>query len=141
MCPPDIAVGTAHPAKFAAYSARPARIHQPGMVRLMTAQHAARRHNEARFWLLLLAAFFLRVGVLWKFGGSLAEDRDNYRAIAERVVAGEGFVDPQSHLPTAYRPPLYPLLVAAVRFFGGGNLAIGLVQVVLGVATSVLTVS
>ncbi len=109
----------------------------------MTAQLSARQSGKrepSRFLLLLLAAFFLRVGVLWKFGESLAEDRDHYRAIAERIVAGEGFVDPQSHLPTAYRPPLYPLLVAAVRFSGGGTLAIGLVQVVLGMATSVLTV-
>ena len=96
--------------------------------------------EPSRFLLLLLAALFLRVGVLWKFGESLAEDRDNYRAIAERVVAGEGFVDPQSHSATAYRPPLYPLLVAAILFFGGGELAIGAVQVALGVATVALTV-
>jgi hypothetical protein len=109
----------------------------------MTAQLSAwqsGKHEQSRFLLLLLAAFFLRVGVLWKFGESLADDRDNYRAIAERVVAGEGFADPHSHTPTAYRPPLYPLLVAAILFLGGGNIAIGLVQVVLGVATVALTV-
>lgn len=89
---------------------------------------------------LLLVALVLRGGVLWKFAGRLAEDNDNYRAIAARVVAGDGFADPQSHTPTAYRPPLYPLLLAGVLTCGGGDLSIGIVQLVMGVAAAGLTV-
>ena len=107
----------------------------------MTAHLSARRHDEARLLLLLLAALFLRVGVLWKFSGSLAADPDNYRQIAERILDGTGFADPQSGSSTAYRPPLYPLLIAGLLFFGGSDLAIGIAQVALGAATVALTVS
>jgi uncharacterized membrane protein YbhN (UPF0104 family) len=101
-------------------------------------QSLSREHS--RFLLLLLAALFVRAGVLSRYRGSLAADSDDYRSIAERIVAGEGFVDKQSHTATAYRPPLYPLLVAAILSFGGGDLAIGAVQAALGAATVALTV-
>ncbi len=93
-----------------------------------------------RFALLLLAALALRVGVLWKLGDNLAQDRDSYRRIAEHVAAGDGFIDPAALSPTAYRPPLYPLLLAAILACGGGNMAIGIVQLALGTATVALTV-
>jgi 4-amino-4-deoxy-L-arabinose transferase-like glycosyltransferase len=83
----------------------------------------------------------LRAGVLWKFGGTLAEDSDQYLAIARHVAAGDGFVDPPTRAATAYRPPLYPLLLAGVLRCGGGTLAIGIVQLFLGVATVALTVA
>jgi hypothetical protein len=77
--------------------------------------------------------------MLWQYGGNLAEDRDNYRRLAERVAAGSGFLDPAALTPTAYRPPLYPLFLAAILVCGGGDLAIGIAQLVLGVATVALT--
>lgn len=89
---------------------------------------------------LLLLAVVLRAGVLYKFSGSLADDRDNYRRIADQIASGRGCVDPDALSPTAYRPPLYPLLLAAVHFCGGGDMAIGLVHLLLGVATVGLTV-
>ncbi len=96
--------------------------------------------EPSRFLLLLLAALFLRVGVLWKFGESLAEDRDNYRGIALHLAAGDGFVDPETLTSTAYRPPLYPLVMAGIFYCGGTNMALGIVQLALGVATVGLTV-
>jgi hypothetical protein len=78
--------------------------------------------------------------VLWQFGGSLAEDRDNYRQIAGHVAAGDGFLDSHSLKPTAYRPPFYPLLLAGVLLCGGGTMTIGIVQLVLGVATVALMI-
>ena len=89
---------------------------------------------------LLVVAVVVRAAVLWFYGASLAEDHDHYRRIAERLVAGDGFVDPAARSPTAYRPPLYPLLIAAIFFCGGGNMAIGVVHLALGIATVALTV-
>ena len=97
------------------------------------------RVGRAALVALLLLALVLRAAMLWGLGGSLAQDRDNYRRIAEHVAAGEGFVDPQTGFPTAYRPPLYPLLVAAVLVSGFGNMAIGIVQLMLGVGAVILT--
>lgn len=92
-------------------------------------------------WLgLLLFAVVLRGGVLWQLGDRLAEDRDNYRRLAVHVAAGDGFVDPQTLAPTAYRPPLYPLVVASVLGCGGSDMALGIVQLALGIATVALTV-
>jgi len=89
---------------------------------------------------LLFVALVLRAGMLWQYGGGLAEDRDNYRHIAAQIVAGNGFVDPVALTPTAYRPPLYPLFLAAILACGGSNMAIGLAQLLLGMATVVFTV-
>jgi 4-amino-4-deoxy-L-arabinose transferase-like glycosyltransferase len=99
--------------------------------------------GRARWWkfaAILALAASLRAGVLWKFAGSLAENRDNYQRIAQQLAAGDGFVDPQTLKPTAYRSPLYPLLLAGVLQCGGGAVAIGIVQFWLGLATVVLTV-
>jgi hypothetical protein len=89
---------------------------------------------------ILLLAVGLRAGVLWKLGGHLAEDRDNYRRIAASVAAGEGYVDPDARTPTAYRPPLYPLLLAGVLFCGGDELSIGVLQLLMGTATAGMTI-
>jgi hypothetical protein len=88
---------------------------------------------------LLLVAFVLRAGMLWQYGGNLAEDRDNYRRVAALVAGGSGYDDPAARTPTAYRPPLYPLFLAAILVCRGGDLVIGVSQLVLGVATVAFT--
>jgi hypothetical protein len=65
-----------------------------------------------KWTILVVLAVVLRAGVLWHDGARLGDDQDNYRRIAKRVVAGDGFVDPDTLTPTAYRPPLYPLLLS-----------------------------
>lgn len=100
------------------------------------------RSHRSQLWLLfalLLVSAILRAVVLWRYGGALAEDRDHYRALAEQIVAGHGFAGPRTHAPTAYRPPLYPLLLAALLASGGGTGLIGGLQLVLGVVTVGLT--
>ncbi len=106
------------------------------------------RVTERLSWLALAAivavivlASGLRAGILWKFGTQLAEDPDNYRGIAKQLTAGQGYSDPQTGAPTAYRPPLYPLLLAAIIRCRGSDSTIGIVQAVLGVATVVLTIA
>jgi hypothetical protein len=87
-------------------------------------------------WILLLGCVLRAAAVTVRFE-NLQIDRDNYRLIAENVLAGNGYCSAPGH-PTAYRPPLYPLLVA-VCLKVGSFAAIGVVQVLLGTATVWLT--
>lgn len=86
-----------------------------------------------------MLAALLRLGIIcWK-PESLAEDRDLYWGIAKHLAAGEGFVHPDLGHPTAYRPPLYPLLLAVIVLVGGGSKMLAVVQIGLSVATAWLT--
>jgi hypothetical protein len=86
---------------------------------------------------LLLIAFVLRCAVVVVRRDNLSIDRDAYLAIAENLVAGNGFCSVVGQ-PTAFRPPLYPLLLAACLSLGG-TIAIAVVQIGLGTATVGLT--
>src|SRR3569623_3814487 len=90
------------------------------------------------WWLLLVVAFALRVAMISLQSGQLAIDRDAYLEIARNVAAGEGFSLGNPPHPTAYRPPLYPLTVAALVACGGTPWVLGWLQVVLGTATVLL---
>lgn len=92
---------------------------------------------------LLLLALALRTGTAIAWPQNLVDDRDAYRAIAAHVAAGDGFSaseqpagDPR---PTAFRPPLYPLVLAGVVLIGGGEWGVALLHVVLGGLTVLLT--
>jgi hypothetical protein len=61
---------------------------------------------------LLLCCLLSRLVVLSWFQDDLNDDRDAYLGIARQIASGEGFTVPGSDRPTAYRPPLYPLLLA-----------------------------
>lgn len=88
---------------------------------------------------LLIVAALLRLAVIcWK-PESLAEDRDLYWGIAKRMAAGDGFSNPDWGHPTAYRPPLYPLLLAGILIVGGGPKLLAIVQIGLSLATVQLT--
>lgn len=91
---------------------------------------------------LLFIAFVLRAGVVWRHADHLRIDRDAYLAIAERIADGDGFCAHPGH-PTAFRPPVYPLLLAACRAANppfDWHLLIGIMQAGLGTATVLLTV-
>ena len=64
---------------------------------------------------LLLAAFLIRFAAVDFANGPAGDDPDGYAALAENLraygVFGEG------KTPTAYRPPLYPVLLRAVYAF------------------------
>jgi hypothetical protein len=87
-------------------------------------------------WILLLGCVLRTAAVTVRFE-NLQIDRDNYLLLAENLLAGNGYCSMPGQ-PTAYRPPLYPLLVA-VCLKVGGFAAIGVVQVLLGAATVWLT--
>ena len=88
---------------------------------------------------LLVVAAVLRIGVIcWK-PESLAEDRDLYWGIAQHVAAGDGYVHPDWGHRTAYRPPLYPLLLSAIICGGGSVKSLAVVQIAISVATVWMT--
>ena len=90
------------------------------------------------FWLLLAAAALVRIGVLAAVPDALAADPDGYRELAENVV--EHGVFGHGRVPTAYRPPAYPLLlVPFVSAGAGAPVAMGALHVALGLATVGLT--
>lgn len=92
-------------------------------------------------WLvaILLVAVIFRGGLLGARHAQLSEDRDAYRAIAVGLANGEGYLHPGTRAPTAYRPPAYPLVLAALFAIGLGNVAIASLHLLLGLATVYLT--
>ncbi len=86
---------------------------------------------------ILLLACLLRIfAVLLRFE-NIHVDRDAYLAIAENLLGGHGFCSTIGQ-PTAFRPPLYPIMVATCLRIGGFA-ALAIAQVVLGTATVWLT--
>jgi hypothetical protein len=93
-------------------------------------------------WLLpglLLLSLFLRLTVLERYARQLDRDLDLYRRMATAIRDGRGFIHPDTGLPTAYRPPLYPVVLSLVLRGGGGETAIGVLHLFLSVATIALT--
>lgn len=62
---------------------------------------------------VLLVALGLRIALCILQPAELTHDRDAYLGIARQIAAGHGYCSPGSTAPTAFRPPLYPLLLAA----------------------------
>lgn len=90
--------------------------------------------------LILLLAGGLRLTIVVLQSDQLQEDRDAYIVIARNLVAGHGFTssrveEGQDIQPTAFRPPLYPCLLAALYYVKSGSLGVGLTQVLLGLLT------
>ena len=88
-----------------------------------------------RILLILALALVLRFGAVWLLRGQLTDDRDAYLAIAENLAAGRGYSSVPGE-PTAYRPPLYPLILApavAVARPAAGVAAVNLLAGVLAV--------
>ncbi len=92
--------------------------------------------RQARYilWALLAWSLLFRGGALVLMPGALDDDRDGYRRLAENLLQHGTFGDGQT--PTAYRPPLYPLMltgcVASEEYTG---MAIGILHVAVGLAT------
>ncbi len=86
-------------------------------------------------WLiaLVLIGITLRLLVLLLRGDDLNTDPDVYVGIAQTIVDGNGICVPGSDRPTAFRPPLYPLLLAGLHLTGLKlTYAAGLINLVSG---------
>jgi Dolichyl-phosphate-mannose-protein mannosyltransferase len=107
---------------------------------MTTSASIARTPNTSRLWLIavIVLAVVLRAAALRLGAAHLADDRDDYLLVAQQYVE-YGFWTPFKGIPNSFRPPLYPLVVAAILEVGGGSTALGILQLVLGAATVALT--
>ncbi len=89
-------------------------------------------------WALIALAIILRAGVMLRGHGTF-DDPDNYLPLARSLASGEGFA--LRGRPTAYRPPLYPILLAPLTPILGDHswLGVALLHLALGAATVWLT--
>jgi len=77
---------------------------------------------------------FFRAGALWLMSDALRTDPDGYRRLAVNLVEHGTFG--QGDVPTAYRPPLYPMMLTGCVALGNCvRPAIGALHVTLGAAT------
>jgi 4-amino-4-deoxy-L-arabinose transferase-like glycosyltransferase len=92
---------------------------------------------------LLLGAFLLRTATVVVQFDKLAVDRDGYLGIAHRLADGHGYSLPPTEVgeysPTAYRPPLYPLVLAGFFCLSADEVGIAALQILLGTLTVLLT--
>ena len=86
---------------------------------------------------VVLLALLIRGGFLLLTPDALESDPDGYRRLAENLFEHGTFG--AADVPTAYRPPLYPLLLTGcVAFDRDSHIAIGVLHIILGVATVAL---
>lgn len=89
---------------------------------------------------LLLVVLAVRGGVVAGLYRELEGDTDNYREIAQQMWHEERFaMSHRAHLPaqiTAYRPPLYPLVLAPLQSLADDRWAIAVLHLLLGVGTA-----
>jgi hypothetical protein len=98
---------------------------------------------------LLVFTLVVRGGVLWAMRANLQQDPDAYREIAENLLRHGEFAlgkdEPtgdQPLRPTAYRPPLYPVVLSNLPAADGQRISlvkVAALHVLLGVAMVWLT--
>jgi len=99
---------------------------------------------------LLVFTLIVRGSVLWGMRSNLNQDPDAYREIAENLLRHGEFAmgKPGSDggvskpLPTAYRPPLYPIVLSNLPAADGHHISlikVAVLHLILGVATVWLT--
>lgn len=85
---------------------------------------------------VLLLSLGLKLGLLF-FIGDIApyRDEERYLEVAESLVAGDGFHYSNKNWDDLHAPPLYPLFMGTVYYFGGGAFESKFIQVLLSTAT------
>ena len=90
---------------------------------------------------LILLALLFRVAVLAVDGERLQSDPDGYVRLARMLAAGNGYVATDGARPTAFRPILYPLLLAVPLSVGcSPAVAVGFWNLVSGVLLVAATI-
>ncbi len=85
--------------------------------------------------LVLGLALIVRLVALGVWQSDLLLDRDAYLGIAANITRGVGFCQPETMTPTAFRPPLYPLLIGCLQFVIPKGLAVAAINLVAGLGT------
>ncbi len=94
--------------------------------------------SRAAILAVAVCALLIRIALVVAMADSLNADPDAYRAIAENLRQNGVYGSAAS--PTAFRPPLYPVLLAGLAVNGQVTpLAVGGLHVLCGVATVLLT--
>jgi len=100
------------------------------------------RSSDRRFLMLLLLISLLAGGLrtAWVLSHRelLTVDVDGYLDIARHLTAGSGYSAGNPPYHTAFRPPLYPCLVALALLLPGNVGTLALFQVLMGMATVAL---
>jgi 4-amino-4-deoxy-L-arabinose transferase-like glycosyltransferase len=98
------------------------------------------RSTRWPLWLAIGTAFLLRLTISVPWSGRAPEDPDNYLPLARSLASGRGLARPDGQ-PTAYRPPLYPVMLVPLTLFPLGTLpwGVALLHATLGAGTVGLT--
>ncbi|MBX3449890.1 MAG: glycosyltransferase family 39 protein [Planctomycetaceae bacterium] len=83
---------------------------------------------------LMAVGIAARAGVQIVQSESLMTDRDAYLALARTFQAKGVYARPDSDIPTAYRPPLYPVLLAATTTLLPAGMAVALLNLLASAA-------
>lgn len=83
----------------------------PGNTPLHSSSHRS-VWRDWQWYLVLLVALVVRGGIGYAQLDQLEADPDSYRLLAENIVRLHSFTLEDRAEPTAFRPPLYPLLLA-----------------------------
>ncbi len=105
----------------------------------MTSPSQTRRLDRKLLTVLLLG-LLVRGAVLWQYRDTLTRDDDNYGEIATNLRQQSIFgLGQDAATPTAFRPPLYPLLLAGTMMTERiSPLQVGLLHLLLGLCTIML---
>lgn len=106
---------------------------------MTTARDVVGRACSLPLLAVVVIALAARLAVIVPVHDRPMDDPDNYLQIAGSLARGEGYR--LKGRPTAYRPPLYPLLLTPIVRFGGRNSAYGVwtLNVALGGLTAALS--
>lgn len=83
----------------------------------------------------LLIALVLRGLVIRLHADELTHDRDVYLGMAQGIAEGRGLCSPGSTTPTAFRPPLYPLMLGSLLVAVSAGVAVAFVNGLFGMTT------
>lgn len=84
---------------------------------------------------VIIAAILVRILANAALPQNMLDDRDNYLGLAAGIANGDGFRNEFTGEPTAFRPPLYPIVMAALQSIGVPR-GIGVLHAVLGGITT-----
>ena len=98
------------------------------------------QRSQIAMGLLLALGLMLRLILAWHQSEDLLADNDGYLAHAKPVAAGAGFHGPYTHRPTAFRPPVYPVILGGLIACGFSDpVAVAVVSFISCVAIFLLT--